>query len=110
MSTDDNCKLMKPDELIRINEEPVSLKNLGNSKIIKYLDLIKLSACYFNSLLQTLFQIKNFHEEIMKFKKLNNIEKVLDSLELPPDSTIRNRKLVCKKIIIFLFINRKAMI
>ena len=94
MSTDENCKSMKPDELIRVNDEPVSLKNIGNSQFTKFLYLILLSACYFNALLQTLFQIKNFHEEIMKFKKSNDIEKVLDNLELPSDSVIRKRKLV----------------
>jgi len=50
----------------RTADEPAGLKNLGNSKYTINL-FISCLACYFNSLMQTLFFLPNIQEKIINF-------------------------------------------
>lgn len=48
-------------------------------------------ACYFNSLIQTLFQIKEFVAEIFEYKEPENLEALLAKIEASDEVKERQR-------------------
>jgi len=74
-----NCPA--PSEQKRVGMNPVGLKNIGNT-------------CYFNSLVQTLFQIKEFVIEIFKYKEPEDFEGLLAKLDIKEEIKERKKKSV----------------
>ncbi len=62
------------------------------------------SACYFNSLVQTLFQIKEFVVEIFKYKEPADLEGLLAKLDIKDEIKERKRVilLASKRVLIYI--------
>ena len=69
----ENYEPLQIDERARTANEPVGLKNIGNT-------------CYFNSLLQTLFRIPSFVEPL-----LNTNTTYLQNMPVPSSATVARR-------------------
>jgi len=86
LSIEEDAKALTPDLILRAPDTLVGLKNIGNT-------------CYFNALIQQLFQIEEFVQILLGFCPPFNIEKAVDELNLT-DPVIVQRKKDSVKLII----------
>jgi len=83
----------KPDQLLRKNGNLVGLKNVGNSNLqISYSSLIHTIACYFNSLIQTVFQLKELLVSILTFQPPEDVDKLLAEMKITDQITLKRKK------------------
>lgn len=86
LSLEEGDSYIKPDQLIRHSGNYVGLKNVGNT-------------CYFNSLIQTIFQIKELLTSILEFQPPEDIDKLLSEMKVS-DPIIIKRKKGCLKLVL----------
>jgi len=86
LSLEEGDSYIKPDQLIRHNGNHVGLKNVGNT-------------CYFNSLIQTIFQIKELLTSILTFQAPEDLDKLLSEMKVT-DPIIIKRKKACLKLVL----------
>lgn len=79
MSAEETENVIKPDQLLRNNFIPVGLKNVGNT-------------CYFNSLIQTVFQVKELVYTILNYEPPKDIEKYISDLDITDSDIIKRKK------------------
>ena len=57
-----------------------------------FLSLIRAIACYFNSLIQTIFQIKELLVSILTFQPPEDVDKLLAEMKITDQITLKRKK------------------
>jgi len=98
LSIEEDAKVATPDQILRAPGTQVGLKNIGNSKHFSlprpFTFVIK--ACYFNALIQQLFQIDDLVQIILGFCPPYNIDKAVDELEISDPVIVQRKKVIQK--------------